>query len=136
MAMSSTDLAQLIIERRKHASLSQSAFARLCGVSVGTIGKLETGAARPDTRTLIKLAHGLNTTPEDLLHLYQGLPSMRQPIRRGSLAYRLAQLFRDEEVDWPRLDDATRTLIIELLRHIVILEQLRRQAPEPNGNGG
>src|SRR5437667_12736004 len=91
--MSTVDLAQMIMEQRRRSNLSQSGFARLCGVSVGTIGKLEMGSARPDTRTLIKLAHGLGTSPEQLLQLYQGLPSLRKPIRRGSLIYRLSQLF-------------------------------------------
>lgn len=123
--MSSEDLAKLIQERRQRDRLSQSALARLCGVSAGTIGKLEARTAKPDTRTLIRLARGLGISPEELLRLYRGLPAHGQPIRRGSLTYRLAQLFREEAISWSQLDEALRNHFCDCLRLVIALERQR-----------
>lgn len=126
--MSKGDLAQLILEHRRLHHVSQSGFARQCGLSAGTIGKLELQEVTPDLRTLIQLAGGLGQPVEEILRIDQGLPSLHQPIRRGSLTYRLVQLFREEAVDWQDLAESDRTCLLGFLRQIVTLEnRLRRK---------
>jgi transcriptional regulator with XRE-family HTH domain len=57
-----------VVAVRKRQKISQADLARASGVGVGTIKKLERGAQESlHTRTIERLARGLNTTYDQLL---------------------------------------------------------------------
>ncbi|HYT36383.1 MAG TPA: helix-turn-helix transcriptional regulator [Ktedonobacteraceae bacterium] len=53
---------------RMWRGLSIQELAKLAGVSVTTISRLENGVSQPNFSTLHRLARGLNLTREQLLH--------------------------------------------------------------------
>jgi DNA-binding XRE family transcriptional regulator len=57
---------------RKREGLTQAKLAQLAGVSVATIGLLETGKNQPSARLMLILARALNTTAESLFQLHPG----------------------------------------------------------------
>ena len=71
-----TESLQLLLARRQRR-LTQSELARLAGVSIPTIYRLERGhAAAPGVDTLRRIATALETTPEQL---FPELLSTSQP---------------------------------------------------------
>jgi transcriptional regulator with XRE-family HTH domain len=52
---------------REAAGISQVILARRSGVDLSHINKIENARRDPTTRTLLRLARGLGTTPADLM---------------------------------------------------------------------
>lgn len=124
--MSREDLARLVLKHRTQAALSQTAMARRCGLSAGTVIKLEQGRAVPDPRTLFQLAPVLGAAPEALLRLCYDLPAPGGHPRRGSLTAELARLIAEVGLHWLDLDGETQSLLAGLLRRVVAIERSRR----------
>jgi DNA-binding XRE family transcriptional regulator len=53
------NVARRIADRRKHAGLTQAALARLAGVRIETVNRIERGKVTPDFRTIRKLVHAM-----------------------------------------------------------------------------
>lgn len=57
------------IRRRRNAKkLTQEALAELADLSLGAIKQVELGRNEPSVKTLIKIAHALGVTTDELLH--------------------------------------------------------------------
>ncbi|NLU22314.1 MAG: helix-turn-helix transcriptional regulator [Phycisphaerae bacterium] len=55
------DLAERLIARRKRAGLSQAQLARLAGIRVETLNRIERGRVTPDFATIRKLVTAIKT---------------------------------------------------------------------------
>lgn len=131
--MSVQDIAALIMEKRKKERISQSEFGRICGLSAGTIGKLELAAVKPDTETLIKLAQGLKMRPEELLRIYQGLPPESEKDNSHSLPYEIRMIAADGDLDWRHLSQESKEAITNAIRLVAKIEKERARN---QGGGG
>lgn len=131
--MSVQDIASLIMETRKKNRISQSEFGRICSLSAGTIGKLELAAVKPDTETLIKLAHGLKMRPEELLRIYQGLPPESEKDNAHSLPYEIRMIAADGDLDWRHLSPESREAITSAIRLVARIEKERAKHQLPAG---
>lgn len=60
-------LAEVIVERRKAANMTQEFVARELGVSRQAVSKWESGTSEPSTTNLIALARLFGVEPADLL---------------------------------------------------------------------
>ncbi len=60
LSMSNQRLADRLLQRRQDAGLTQKALARLAGVRVETLNRIERGHTTPDFRTVRKLVNAMN----------------------------------------------------------------------------
>ena len=60
LSMSNQRLADRLLRRRQDAGLTQKALARLAGVRVETLNRIERGHTTPDFRTVRKLVNAMN----------------------------------------------------------------------------
>ena len=75
---------------RTQRRYSQSELSKLIGVKNNTVWRWENNKAKPDTETIIKIAHALNTTVSYLLGETEDSEVE---------LYHLAQKLRDEDID-------------------------------------
>lgn len=64
---------------RRKKKMTQDQLAEACGVTVGTIARIETNANVPSIETLVKIAKALGTTTDELLGLSE---SQKDPIQK------------------------------------------------------
>lgn len=131
--MSVQDIANLIIEKRKKERISQSEFGRICGLSAGTIGKLELAAVKPDTETLIKLAKGLKMRPEELLRIYQGLPPQDSEETAQVLPYEIRMVAAEGDLDWRQMSEEGKEAIRSAIRLVAKVEKERTRPLSKSG---
>jgi len=60
MNMSDQRLADRLLQRRQSAGLTQKDLARLAGIRVETLNRIEKGRTTPDFRTIRKLVNAIN----------------------------------------------------------------------------
>ncbi len=60
MAVSDQRLADRLLQRRQAAGLTQADLARLAGVRVETLNRIEKGRTTPDFKTVRKLVNAIN----------------------------------------------------------------------------
>ena len=62
-----TEFGLIIRQKRRKKRLTQQGLAHACGLSLRFIQEIEAGDKQPTLTTLFLLAHGLGTTPAQLI---------------------------------------------------------------------
>jgi transcriptional regulator with XRE-family HTH domain len=75
-------------KRAADLGMSNAQAARLGGLSERRFANYVTGSREPDLATLVRMAHGLKTTPDDLLGVSGGAAKAK-PTKRTALVDRL-----------------------------------------------
>jgi transcriptional regulator with XRE-family HTH domain len=60
-------IGQQVRAQREALGLTQRQLSVLADMDASNVSQIETGAITPETRTVVKLAHALECTPNDLL---------------------------------------------------------------------
>jgi DNA-binding XRE family transcriptional regulator len=60
MSISGQRLADRLLQRRQDAELTQKALAKLAGIRVETLNRIEKGRTTPDFKTIRKLVNAIN----------------------------------------------------------------------------
>ena len=76
--MTTVRLADALRELREELGISQSELARRSGVPQSTISRIESGDFSPGADTLLGLAKGLNSTPDEIYKIAGSLEVLRE----------------------------------------------------------
>ncbi len=112
---SKVNIGKIIKEQRKRIPLSLNQFAKLSGVSVAHLGRIEQGLRQPSTRTLQKISRHLGFDLYELLVIVGHLrpdPSTFSEEQRDKLRVELKTLLERVESDNNRIKEIITRLIL------------------------
>jgi transcriptional regulator with XRE-family HTH domain len=109
------NIGKIIKDQRKKVSLSLNQLAKLSGVSVSHLGRIEQGHRQPSTRTLQKIAKHLGFDLYELLVIAGHLlpdPSTFSEEQRDKLRVELNVLLERVAADSTRIKEIVNRLIL------------------------
>ena len=85
-------------QRAKELRISQAEAARRCGLTERRYGHYVSGIREPDSATLVRIAHALQTTPDALLGIRKKTDQSRRSLLRDRLNS-AASALRDSDLE-------------------------------------